>query len=321
MRLLVTGASGLLGLNLALRAQGLHQVIGLDRGRLTATPFEMIHQDLLKPDSAQAILDRAQPDALVNCAAAADVDFCESRPEVAQKLNADVPGELAHACGRDRVRFMQISTDAVFDGDSSAPYTEADAPNPRSVYAVTKLAGERAVAQADPDALIVRVNFYGWSVSGRRSLAEYFFRNLEIGKRISGFTDVVFCPTYVGHLATTVFRMLESDLRGLYHAVGAEAMSKYDFGLAIARRFGQDETLILPRSVEESDLAATRSHNLHLSINKLSTDLGGPLADFSTGLDEFYTEHVTDFPTRIRGYEDPKFWEAALGADPSKQAG
>jgi len=97
--------------------------------------------------------------------------------------------------------------------------------------------------------------------------------------------------------------MLEKKLSGLYHVVGAQPMSKYQFGLEVARKFGLKEGLISPKSVEGSGLTAKRSHNLWLSVHKLSTDLGDTIPNFSTGLDEFYTQYQQGYPQKIRGYQ------------------
>jgi dTDP-4-dehydrorhamnose reductase len=97
--------------------------------------------------------------------------------------------------------------------------------------------------------------------------------------------------------------MLEKNLSGLYHAVSAQAMNKYQFGLEVARKFGLRESLISPQSVERSSLTAKRSHNLWLSVHKLSTDLGGELPLFSTGLDGFYTQFQQGYPQKIRSYQ------------------
>ena len=107
----------------------------------------------------------------------------------------------------------------------------------------------------------------------------------------------------VGDLAQTLIAMLEKDLHGLYHVVGAQAMNKYQFGVEVARKFGLRESLIVPQSVERSALTAKRSHNLWLSINKLSTDLGHEIPAFSTGLDGFYTQFQQGYPQKIRGYQ------------------
>jgi len=303
MRLLITGASGLLGLNLALEARNMHQVVGMDRCQLTGVPFEMVCADLLERGAVDRVLDTAHPDWLIHCAALANLEACEADPELARCLNASLPGDLAAACKVRGVKIVQISTDSVFDGIKSDLYTEEDLPNPLSLYAETKLQGEQAVLSANPDAIVARVNFYGFSLNGKRSLAEFFVNNLSAGERIKGFTDLTFNPTFVGDLADLLLRMLAKDLRGLYHTVSADVMSKYSFGVMLARRFGWDESLISSESVDRSGLTARRAHNLGLSVHKLFTALGGPIPAFSTGLDRFYSQFQQGYPQNIRSYQ------------------
>ncbi|MBI2758567.1 MAG: SDR family oxidoreductase [Chloroflexi bacterium] len=306
MRLLITGASGLLGLNLALDAGQSHDVVGVERNTLTPVPFNVIKADLLDPQAVGRVLNESKPEAVIHCAALANVDVCESNPDLARRMNAELPYELADACLRRKIRLVHISTDAVFDGQlENGSYTESDRPNPLGVYAQTKYEGEQAVLQVNPLAIVARVNFYGWSLSGRRSLAEFFVNNLSAGKTINGFTDVIFCPMLVNHLGGVLLEMIEKGLHGLYHVVGPEAMSKYQFGVEIARKFGLKENLISPQSVDKSSLTARRSHNLWLSIHKLSTDLGHPLPVFSTGLQKFYTQYQRGYPQKIRSYQQP----------------
>lgn len=305
MKLLITGASGLLGINLALEAMREHEVIGIDRGKLKSAPFQVLKADFLRADEIHSIIDSTNPDWLINCAALANLDECEKHPEQAKRLNADFPAELAAACAQRKIKFVHLSTDAVFDGTKEGSYSEEDEPNPQGIYSQSKLDGERAVQSANPQAIIARVNFYGWSLGGRRSLGEFFVNNLSEGRNVNGFTDVIFCPMWVNHLAQTLIAMLEKDLHGLYHVVGAQPMNKYQFGVEVARKFGLRESLISPQSVETSGLTAKRSHNLWLSVHKLSTDLGRPLPDFSTGLDGFYTQFQQGYPQKIRGYQHP----------------
>ncbi len=303
MKILVTGASGLLGLNLCLLMQPAHENVGVDRSKLSNVPFRLIRADLLDAQVEHQILDSVQPDWLIHCAAQANIDACEADPGLAQTLNVDLPGELAVACAQRGIRMVHLSTDAVFDGTKDGIYTEEDAPNPLSVYARTKLDSERAVLKANPDVIVARVNFFGWSLTGQRSLAEFFVNSLSAGKRIPGFIDVPFCPLFVGDLAEILLKMLAHGLSGIYHVVGSESLSKYEFGVLIARRFKLDERLIEPVSVEESDLKARRSHNLRLSIHKLSTALGEPIPGVSTGLDKFYTQYQQGYPQKMRSYQ------------------
>ncbi|MBT3336632.1 MAG: SDR family oxidoreductase [Anaerolineae bacterium] len=302
MKILVTGASGLLGLNLSLQMAEKHTIIGVDRSKLVNTPFDLIKLDLLDLAALPKLLDESKPDAVIHCAANALVDACELTPDIASTLNAVLPGQLASACAERDVRFLHISTDAVFDGTKEGIYTEDDAPNPLGVYAQTKLDGEYAVLDANPAAAIARVNFFGWSLSGTRSLSEFFVNNLGAGKNVNGFDDVYFCPMFVGDLADTLVGMLEKSLSGLYHVVGSRAITKYEFGQAIANQFGFDAGLINPISVSDAGLTAKRSQNLRLSINKLSTALGYDIPDFSTGLAKFYTQYQQGYPQKLRSY-------------------
>ena len=303
MKILITGASGLLGINLALEAMREHEVIGVHRGKLKSAPFQVLNADLVHRNTIDPILDATQPDWLVNCAAIANLEECEEYPERARLINTDMPGELAKSCAHRRIRFIHISTDAVFDGEKKDLYTEEAEPHPLGIYSQTKLNGECAVQSANSEAIIARVNFYGWSLNGMRSLGELFVNNLSAGKQMNGFTDVVFCPMFVNHTARIMLSVLEKGLTGLYHVVGSQPMSKYQFGIEIARKFGLRESQIDPKSVLSSELTARRAHNLRLSTHKLSTDLGYELPRFSTGLDEFYTQYQQGYPQRIRSYQ------------------
>jgi dTDP-4-dehydrorhamnose reductase len=297
---LITGASGLLGLNTALEAARVHTVFGQVNTRpLRTTAFQVIQADLLAPGAVQRLLDQTQPDWVIHCAALANLEACEADPAQAQELNSEVPRLLAEHVARGGARLLHVSTDAVFDG-ARGGYREQDPPNPLSVYARSKLAGEQAVAQADPSALIARVNLFGWSASGRRSLAEFFFYNLSAGKTVKGFTDVYFCPLLANHLGQLFLEMLSAGLSGLYHVVASQCLTKYDFGLAIARRFGLDERLIQPASVLAGGLVATRANNLTLDIHKLVHDLGRPVPNFSQGLEHFYTLYQQSYPQLLK---------------------
>jgi dTDP-4-dehydrorhamnose reductase len=303
MKLLITGASGMLGINLAMEALREHEIVGVDRGKLKSAPFPVFQADFLNPQAFLPALETTRPDWVINCAALANLEECEKHPDQAKILNTVLPRDLAAACAERNIKFVHLSTDAVFDGIRKDAYVEEDEPSPPGIYSQTKLESEQAVQAVNPSAIIARVNFFGWSLGGRHSLAEFFFNNLSEGRNVNGFTDVIFCPLWVNDLSRILLSMLEKDLRGLYHVVGSQPISKYQFGLAVARTFGLREDLISPRSVEESGLTARRSHNLWLSVHKLSTALGREIPSYSTGLDGFYTQLQQGYPQKIRSYQ------------------
>jgi dTDP-4-dehydrorhamnose reductase len=284
-RLLVTGSSGLLGANLALLAQKLgYEVLGWTNSRpLVDAPFAARAVDFSNPQDLARAFQAAEPDALTNCAAQANVDAAEKHPEHAFRVNAEAAGELARMAWDANVPMIHISTDAVFDG-ITGNYKETDSANPLNTYAQSKLAGEHAVAQANPEAAIARVVFYGWSLTGTRSLAEFFYNNLTAGKPVNGFTDMFFSPLYVAHLAEALLEMLQKRLSGIYHVYAPESLSKYDFGVRLAQEFGLDASLIRPISALDSDLPTRRSLNLSMNTDKLQAALGKPLPSQSEGL-------------------------------------
>lgn len=301
MRLLVTGASGLLGLNLSLLAARLgHDVIGLVNSReLRDVPFEVRRVDLLSTGSALAEIETIRPDAIVHCAAVANINAAEAEPDLAVELNAVVPGRLASAAKKWEIPFVQISTDAVFDGLRGG-YVEDDVTHPLSTYARTKLEGEQAVQSANPESLIVRTVFYGWSLSGKRSLAEFFVNKLTAGEPLQGFSDTLFCPLYVEDLAVTILDMLSSELTGTYHVVAPESLSKYAFGVRIARLFGFDSDLITPIRAQDLDRGAVRSLNLTLSPEKVQSALGVTLPTVDEGLARFYQRWQEGYPQQLQ---------------------
>lgn len=303
MRILIPGASGLLGINLALEAyQQNHTVIGTYCSNiLQNTPFDAIYCDLTQSGEIEHLLESTKPDLVINCAALAKLDLCETQPELASKLNVALPAQLADKTRNKGVKYIHISTDAVFDGQKEC-YSEADSPNPINVYAQTKFAGELEVASKHPEALIARVNIFGWSVMGKRSLAEWFFTNLLNNKPIKGFSDVYFCPLFVNDLAKILLSMADNNLHGLYHVVGGNCLTKYEFGIAIARQFNFNESLITPASWKTGDLTAMRSSSLCLKIDKLISDLGIPAPSLDRGIKCFHNQFIEGYPKNINKY-------------------
>lgn len=299
-RFLVTGASGLLGINLCLQLSAENEVIGVvHQQKLVKTPFTVVEADLSDAKIPLNWIEDLKPDVIIHCAAMANIDACEKDPEKAKQINTDLPEMLAFLSHKNGIQLIHISTDAVFDG-AKGDYREEDRPNPLGVYAQTKLAGEQAVLAANADALIARVNFYGCSVTGSRSLSEFFIYNLLANQEMMGFTDVFFCPLLVNDLVDVLLKMVNLRLHGLYHTVSSECLNKYEFGRRIANLFNFNADLIKPVKVSESDLVAVRSPNLSMSTEKLANALGNPLPDQQAGLDRLKILYDQGYPQRIR---------------------
>ncbi len=311
-RILVTGASGLLGLNFCTFFYRKYDVLGVsNRTHLSGMPFAMIGRNLLKEDAGE-LLDDYKPAVVLHCAAMANIDQCEKFPDEAAEINSYYPGKLA-AASRDRgIRFVHISTDAVFDGENCGEtgYREEDLTSPISTYAETKLNGEQNVLDANPDALVARVNFFGWSLTGSRSLVEFFYNNLEAHNQVKGFSDVFFCTLYVHSLARILDEMIELKAKGIFHVFSSDHQSKYAFGVSIAEKFGFDPNLIQPVSWKDGGLNARRSPNLIMNTDKLHAFLGHDLPTQEDNLNLFYQDTVGGLRQQIRNYAEKKSTES-----------
>lgn len=303
-KLLVTGVSGHLGLNLALLAvdQG-YEVTGWSHSReLKNTPFVSESIDLGDLDALPARLKALEPELIIHCAAIANIDFAEKHPELTHHINAAVPAVVAITAKEMGAKMIHISTDAVFDGNKGN-YKEDDAVNPLNVYAVSKLKGERAVAEANPDVAICRVVFYGWTMDGNRSLSEFFYNNLSVGKAVNGFSDAYFNPMYVGDLAQTLLEIAETKLSGIWHTFGNDTLSKYDFGVTLARVFGLDENLIKPVLSKDVLRETLKSANLSTNSDKLAAALGHKLPGLADGLNALKVDFDKGWRERLAAYQ------------------
>ena len=261
-RLLIVGARGFLGANLAMASRHDYQVIAHSSTTpIAVDDIESVVVDLEPAGAAVELVGRVGADLVVNCAALADVDRCERDPTLAARLNAEVPGELAAACRQAGAGFIHISTDAVF-GSGSPPFLTTSTPSPVNAYGRSKLDGEQQVLAAMPGALVARTNIVGWSPTGRRSLLEFFHTRLSRGERVAGFTDVVFRPVAASDLWPLLHRLSTDGTRGIWHATGCDLISKFDFGVLVASTFGWPVELVEPTSVAGAGLAAARSGEL-----------------------------------------------------------
>jgi len=258
--------------------------------------FETLQADLLEPGEIACVLDESKPDWVINCVALASLDAAEKNPELAQSLNAELPGRMALEAAKRGMRFLHVSTDAVFDG-VKGDYDEEDAPLPLSVYGRTKRLAELAVKAAHPHVLIVRPNFFGWSVSGDRSLAEFFYNNLTASRETPGYTDRIFCPLLVSDLASIMLALLEKNSRGIYHAASSDHLSKYDFGVEIAKRFGLNADLIRP--VETKDTTAPRALNLTLRTTRVAKVLGHRPPTIKEGIEKLFDQFQSGYRSRL----------------------
>jgi dTDP-4-dehydrorhamnose reductase len=204
--------------------------------------------DITDPNAAQAAVQEARPKVVVNCAAIADVDGAERDEELAMRVNRDGAGNVAAAAAEAGAAVVYLSTDYVFDGRKREPYVESDEPAPLSVYARSKLAGERATVAANRRHFVVRTAWlFG---TGRSNFPETMLRLAGEGRELRVVADQVGCPTYTGHLADGLLRLVATEAFGIHHMAAAGACSRYELAVETFARAGVEASVEPATSAE-----------------------------------------------------------------------
>ncbi|MFM1953474.1 MAG: putative dTDP-4-dehydrorhamnose reductase, partial [Actinomycetota bacterium] len=270
MKYLVLGSSGFLGsyLGFALERAG-HEVVGVSR---SGSPHYKTSVTASLGEIPSAIARQA-PDVVINAIARASHEACEERPREAIETNATLPGAWAYATAESGAKFVHISTDAVFDGIRDGLYREDDQASPESLYGATKREGEILVLERNPGALVLRVNFFGWSKDSSKGILDFFVRSLNAGEKITGFTDYIVSSLYVGDLVDALVDLVNQKEAGVFHTVSSSPASKYEFGLMVAEELGLSTEFLKPGLLSEATELAPRGHNLALSVEKICSTL------------------------------------------------
>jgi len=277
LKVVVTGARGLVGRAVAEHCAAVgDEVLSYGHREL----------DITDRDAVQEVVRGDRPDVVINCAAWTNVDGCESDEQRAFAANATGPENLAAACKEAQCIFITISTDYVFDGAKSGFYTQLDEPNPESVYAATKLQGERLSALAHGGSIIVRTG-YVFGPGGTNFLSTIVER-IKNGERLKAISDTYGTPTYAKDLAVRLRELAEKNVAGIYHVVNSgPGVSFEEFTRKAVALVGNSEVVVEAVSADALNRPAKRPRNSRLRC--LLTEKIGllPLRDFESALEEF----------------------------------
>ena len=288
-RILICGSNGLLGQRLALMlsSQTEYEVLNTSRKRSFVFDdrlFDYTQLDITKKGDVKSLLSSFHPTAIINAAAAADVDWCEQHREDAWKINVVGVENLIEATRKVGARLIHISTDYIFDG-THGPYSEDDKPNPISYYGKSKLASENAVRIAEiPHTILRTIVLYGNGIGVRDCFPTWVIKNLRAGKVVRCSEDQISNPTHVNDIAFAAVKGFELNRDGIYHICGSERVSRYQFAVRTAELFGLDPGLV--QAVKSADLnqIAPRPPVTGFVTLKAQTDLGLKAMDITQGL-------------------------------------
>ena len=231
---LITGGGGQL-------ASDLEELLA-GRGDVSAPSREEL--DITDNDVVRRAFDSVRPELVFNCAAFHNVDVCETEEDRSFAVNARAVKRLAERCEETGARLVHLSTNYVFDGTHSAPYAEGDAPSPRSVYALSKLAGEYAALAYCSRSLVVRTaglyGVHGSASKGGNFVTRMVARARESGARLQMVADQRLSPTFTADLATALVDGLDRDAKGIVHLTSSGVCSWHEFTVEIMRLAGID---------------------------------------------------------------------------------
>lgn len=215
-------------------------------------------------------LDKIKPDLIINCIGLSSVEKCEKNFKLAKELNINIPQKLSNFAKKNKIKFVHISTDHLFNGKKNI-YFENDKTKPLNFYAKCKLKAEKNIIKNNPDALIVRTNFFCNGKFKNKSFSDKIIRNLIMGKNIYLFKDVFFTPVYTFDLLNIILKSYER-LSGIFNISSSKSISKYEFGLKLAEIFNLEKSLIIPINLSDKKLI-TRPKVMSLSSKKIENFL------------------------------------------------
>jgi dTDP-4-dehydrorhamnose reductase len=271
MRVLITGANGLLGQKLVSDFSSSQQVLGIDLSEesfLKPSNFSYQKKDITKKEELKLLFEDFQPNVVINSAAYTDVDGCEINKELAWAVNVEGVRNLVQLCPANKSKLVHFSTDYVFDG-GKGPYSEDDPTHPKSFYGETKLESEKIVISSGVDFLIIRTNvLYGTGINVKKNFFLWLYEKLSLNHKIRVVTDQFNNPTLADNLSSATKELTERKASRIFHIAGNTYLSRYDFAMKVAQVFKFDEKNIIPAKTVELKQKAFRPLKGGLKIDK-----------------------------------------------------
>ena len=292
MKVLITGANGLLGQHLVklLIDSTNYTIIATGKG-VSRLPFNSSNRfnyfplDITNGVEVAAFIAEDRPDVIIHTAAITQADECEQNPIHCWNTNVTATRFLLGAAEIAGATFIYISTDFIFDG-IAGPYVESDIPGPINYYGSSKLGAEKSVMESKlPWCIIRTVLVYGnMLVGNRNNMVSWVQNNLAQGKAIQVVSDQWRTPTYVEDLAKGILLAIENKAKGIYHISGEELLTPYNMAMATAEHLGLDKKLIEKVTASIFVQAAKRPAKTGFIIDKAKNDLGFRPLSFKEGL-------------------------------------
>lgn len=272
MKVLVTGANGLLGRKLIEALSTDYKVFPTHNTQ--AIYANSMRMDIVDANGVLRVFSEVRPDVVIHTAAETNVDKCETDRGLAWSVNTEGTRNIAQACAKTEAKLIYISTDYIFDGEKGL-YTEQEQANPVNYYGLTKLKGEEFVRAQCQGFVIARTSVLYGRHPSKLNFATWVINSLKDGRRISVADDHYNSPTLADDLAGMIHRIMKASGSGVYHTAGGERISRYNFALKIAEAFHLDKAHISPTKVADLKAwIAKRPRDSSLCVDKMKKEIG-----------------------------------------------
>jgi dTDP-4-dehydrorhamnose reductase len=278
-RVLITGGSGLLALNWAQSVRSHCAItLGLHNREISLAGTRTKNIDIESVDQLVRAFEEIDCQVVVHTAGLTNVEQCESDPSVAYYVNVTLALNVAKACAKLGIQLVHISSDHLFSGKEPL-VTEEQPTNPINVYGKSKAEAECRVRESNPQALVIRTNFFGWGTGYRHSFSDIVIETLRSGKELTLFQDVFYTPILAETAVLAIHELIDRKANGIFNVIGDERVSKYEFGISLADKFDLDRSLIKQGFIADQGNLVQRPLDMSLSNQKvtdiLDRNLGG----------------------------------------------
>lgn len=271
-RVLVTGASGMLGATLVKLWSKKYDIFSTGHNDFPENPAKTYKVFDLKSRNYNELIEWAHPEIIIHCAAITNVDYCEDNPEEAMVLNGESVKKLLEFAPNAKLIF--ISTDAVFSCQTHLA-NENSAIEPENVYGRSKEYGESFIKNSLKNNCVVRTTIIGKNINTyKQGFVEWIINTIKRGNQITLFNDVFFTPVSIWHLADELEWIINNDVPKILHISGSEITTKYEFGYKLCKKMGLDTSLIKSGNIGDVKFKAKRAKDqtldssIYMSLSK-----------------------------------------------------
>ena len=265
-RILITGGTGLLGSNLALKLRTNYEIYILSNNKKINIPRTKTNTS---KQSVDHIFSTFNPNLVINAAAITDIELCEKKPKCAINTHVNFLERIILNCIKYDCKLIHISTDHLSKGTKPMIKEDVDLV-PLNHYAKTKLMSEKLIQKEITNYLIIRTNFFGWGPKYRPSFSDRIIINLSENKEIHLFEDVFFSPVSIYNLISVILKLHQSDVSGVFNVSSNDRISKLDFGVLLSEYFKLNQNLIIPSSIDNLNHLTVRPKDTSLDNTKVS---------------------------------------------------